>query len=170
MSLRAGSEYFRALFLGDFSVSRHDIAGIWVAFFQECQQHHCGQEAEARAQQPAEVQLEGVEPRTVRDLLWCLFTGDSPDPADGAGLVELLAAAHRFGCEVVQIQCEALLAEGIDTDQVCDVMLLAEHYGRPQLLAMATAFAAEHREEVERTEGWARLPPALAEAVGAPQQ
>ena len=24
-------------------VSRHDIAGIWVAFFQECQQYRCGQ-------------------------------------------------------------------------------------------------------------------------------
>ncbi len=154
MSLRAGSDYFRALFLGDFSVSRHDVAGIWVAFSQECQQHHCGQEAEAEAQQPAEVQLEGVEPRTVRDLLWCLFTGDSPDPADGAGLVELLAAAHRFGCEVVQIQCVAALAAGMDAGQVCDVMLLAERYVRRQRLATATAFAAVCREEVERTEGW----------------
>jgi len=27
------------------AVSRHDIAGIWVAFFQECQQHCCGQAA-----------------------------------------------------------------------------------------------------------------------------
>ena len=26
-------------------MSRHDIAGIWVAFFQECQQYRCGQEA-----------------------------------------------------------------------------------------------------------------------------
>ena len=25
-------------------VSRHDIAGIWVAFFQECQQYRCGQD------------------------------------------------------------------------------------------------------------------------------
>ena len=24
-------------------VSRHDIARIWVAFFQECQQYRCGQ-------------------------------------------------------------------------------------------------------------------------------
>ena len=24
-------------------VSRHDIASIWVAFFQECQQYRCGQ-------------------------------------------------------------------------------------------------------------------------------
>ena len=24
-------------------VSRHDIAGIWVAFFQECQRYRCGQ-------------------------------------------------------------------------------------------------------------------------------
>ena len=24
---------------------RHEIAGIWVAFFEECQQHRCGQEA-----------------------------------------------------------------------------------------------------------------------------
>ena len=26
-------------------VSCHEIAGIWVAFFQECQQYRCGQEA-----------------------------------------------------------------------------------------------------------------------------
>ena len=26
-----------------FFVSRHDIADIWVAFFQECQQYRCGQ-------------------------------------------------------------------------------------------------------------------------------
>ena len=26
-------------------VSGHDISGIWVAFFQECQQYRCGQES-----------------------------------------------------------------------------------------------------------------------------
>ena len=27
-------------------VSRHDSAGIWAAFFQECQRHRCGQDLE----------------------------------------------------------------------------------------------------------------------------
>ena len=31
-------------------VSRHDIAGMWVAFFQECQQYHCVQDCEESAQ------------------------------------------------------------------------------------------------------------------------
>ena len=30
-------------------VSRHDIAGIWVAFFRECQQYRCGQAQEGDA-------------------------------------------------------------------------------------------------------------------------
>ena len=30
--------------IGRFAVSRHDIAGIWVAPFQECQQYRCGQD------------------------------------------------------------------------------------------------------------------------------
>ena len=30
---------------GQRNVSRHDIAGIWVAFFHECQQYRCGQGA-----------------------------------------------------------------------------------------------------------------------------
>ena len=34
-------ETVRTLRMGD--VSRHDIAGIWVAFFQERQQYRCGQ-------------------------------------------------------------------------------------------------------------------------------
>ncbi len=50
----------------------------------------------------------------VQDLLWCLYTGDEPpDSADAEGLVSLLGAAHRFGCEVVQIQCEALFGAKI---------------------------------------------------------
>jgi len=30
---------------GQRNVGRHDIAGIWVTFFQECQQYRCGQGA-----------------------------------------------------------------------------------------------------------------------------
>jgi len=40
--------YALALLCEDFFVhalvSHHDIAGIWVAFFRECQQYRCGQD------------------------------------------------------------------------------------------------------------------------------
>jgi hypothetical protein len=51
--LIARSEYFRALFLGDFS---------------EAEIKRSGQG------QSAEVELEDVEPRTMQDLLWCLVS------------------------------------------------------------------------------------------------
>ena len=37
-------------------VSCHEIAGIWVAFFQECQQSRCGQEHDAEALELAALQ------------------------------------------------------------------------------------------------------------------
>lgn len=131
--LIARSEYFRALFLGEFSEAM---------------------EASDGQRRSTEVALEDVEPRTMQDLLWCLYTGDAPDSADADGLVSLLGAAHRFGCEVVQIQCEALFVAGIDAEQVCDVLMLADHYSRPQLRAMALAFVVGHPTEVEQTDGW----------------
>ena len=35
-------------------------------------------------------------------------------------------------------------AEGIDAEQVCDVLMLADHYARPQLRTMALNFAVEN--------------------------
>eukprot|EP01047_Picozoa_sp_COSAG01_P022087 COSAG01_NODE_1301_length_10829_cov_20.185182_11_plen_80_part_00 len=69
------------------------------------------------------VELEEVEASTMRELLWCLHTREAPDSED-VGLVALLGATHRFGCEVMQIQCESHLSAGIDVEQVCDVLLL----------------------------------------------
>jgi hypothetical protein len=49
-------------------------------------------------------------------------------------------------------------AEGIDAEQVCDVLMLADHYARPQLRTMALNFAVENCIAVQETEGWTRLP------------
>ena len=35
--------YHNQILKEEYGVSGHDIAGIWVAFFQECQQYRCGQ-------------------------------------------------------------------------------------------------------------------------------
>jgi tetratricopeptide (TPR) repeat protein len=134
--LVARTEYFRNAFEGEFSEASPDTDGV------------------------VEVKLDDVEPQVMRELLWCIYTGEPPEPT-----VEILAAAHRFGCEVVQIQCEALFVDAIDVEQVCDVLLLAEHYGRQQLRAMAIAYIAGHQEDVEGTEGWSRLSPVLLEEI-----
>ena len=44
-------------------------------------------------------------------------------------------------------------------------MLLADHYSRPQLLAMAVAYARASWAQVELTDGWSRLTPALLQAL-----
>eukprot|EP01043_Picozoa_sp_COSAG02_P045523 COSAG02_NODE_4171_length_5675_cov_2.909254_2_plen_963_part_00 len=134
--LVARTEYFRNAFTGEFAEAKPGTDGV------------------------VEVELDDVEPRVMRELLWCIYTGEPPEPT-----VEILAAAHRFGCEVVQIQCEALFVDAIDVEQVCDVLLLAEHYGRLQLRAMAIAYIADHQEDVEETEGWSRLSPVLLEEI-----
>ena len=77
--LVARAEYFRALFLGDFAEAVGAVP------------------SEGGSVAEREVVLEDVEIRTMRDLLWCLHTGEPPDAAD-SGLVALLGAAHRFGC------------------------------------------------------------------------
>ena len=57
-------------------VSRHDIAGIWVAFFSRCQRHRCGQARGASRQRQlpwsAQVRLGQVVDRSRRQLLSCL--------------------------------------------------------------------------------------------------
>ena len=35
----------------------------------------------------------------MRELLWCIYTAEPPEPT-----VEILEAAHRFGCEVCHNQ------------------------------------------------------------------
>lgn len=60
---------------------------------------------------------------------------------DFYGRSETAVAIARCIWQAVQIQCEALFVDGIDAEQVCDLLLLADHYGRQQLQAMALAYA-----------------------------
>jgi N-acetylneuraminic acid mutarotase len=138
------SEYFNALFMGNFS------------------------EGDGQSSRCKIVDLFGINSVALQQVVGYLYTGEMPAIGeDPTSLMTLYGVAHQLGCETLQLQCETLLVDAIDSHQVCDVLLIAEHYARTQLQMLCLGYIEEHLQEVRDSEGFSRLSFPLKATVGA---
>ena len=69
-------------------VSRHDIAVMWVAFFQECQQHHCDRIVKSRLRSGQAVAISPLSRVATAD--WALVASLRRSGASGSRGFDLL--------------------------------------------------------------------------------
>lgn len=111
------------------------------------------------------VLVEDVTPAVFLLLLDHLYTDAADMTADS--VLELLAAADRFGIERLKKLCSDQIQASLSVDNVCEVLTIADRHSEAELVQSCVGFIVGHFAEVHRTEGFRHVPRDLLDVVHA---
>lgn len=109
--------------------------------------------------------VEDVTPAVFLLLLDHLYTDAADVTADS--VLELLAAADRFGIERLKKLCSDQIQASLSVDNVCEVLTIADRHSEAELVQSCVGFIVGHFAEVHRTEGFRHVPRDLLDVVHA---
>ena len=95
------------------------------------------------------MELSDIEPEVFRDLLNFIYA-DDPPIFRGEATMALLRVADRYGMDDLKDACETLIRTHLSTQNVIDVLLMAERLRCPRLLELAKSFFLTHIDDVKR--------------------
>ncbi|KAA0201806.1 hypothetical protein HAZT_HAZT011536 [Hyalella azteca] len=118
------------------------------------------------------VEIMDVEPEVLHEMLRFIYTGKSNNLTRMAD--DLLAAADKYALDRLKVMCEEALCTNLSTENVADVLILADLHSADQLKAQAIDFintCCRHATDVMETTGWKAMisshPHLIAEAFRA---
>lgn len=106
------------------------------------------------------VEIEDMEAATFKSMLQFIYTDSVPelDQQEGSIIAQhLLAAADRYGLDMLKLICEDKLSGGINVDAAATILALAEQHNCSQLKAKCVEFIAANVEAVMETVGYKHL-------------
>lgn len=102
------------------------------------------------------VEIEDLEDDTVSKMLVFLYT-DTLEDLDFSTACKLYFAADKYRITALQMKCTNHLKLGLDTSNVCDVLVLADTHQDQELKSFAKDFILVNAHEVVKSEEWQKL-------------
>ncbi|PIK35688.1 putative speckle-type POZ protein-like [Apostichopus japonicus] len=101
------------------------------------------------------VEITDVDHEVMKEILRFIYTGTAPNLEKMAD--DLLAAADKYALERLKVMCEEALCSNLSTDNVADVLVLADLHSADQLKTVAIDYVNSHAPEVMDTTGWKNM-------------
>jgi len=92
------------------------------------------------------------------------FAYGTPINISSETVVDLFLAANQFQIPQLQHHCESYIVEGIDDDNVLDLLQLAELFS-PYLFQKCLTYAIKHAQQLYDTDAFAHLPEKIAQQI-----
>lgn len=105
--------------------------------------------------QKGEVHYEDIDSDVMREMLYYVYSGDSPMLQ--AMALELLAIADRFQLIGLKEMADQVLRNGLSSDNVCRNLVLADMHNALDLKQDALRYIAQYSNAVIMTDGWATM-------------
>jgi len=102
------------------------------------------------------IKVPDVRPKIFRGILKYVYCGEAPEYS-GADLMDLVAAADKYGLEELKKKGESVLCSQLDKNNVIDVLLFADRHGCAELLQQATNVFKMHAADLKKEERWNTL-------------
>lgn len=99
-----------------------------------------------------EIHIPDIDFATVRDMVRFIYSGRLKDLADKSDL--LLAAADKYDIRDLKSICCQHLASNLCTEQIVDVLVLADIHKANELKSQAIQYLLHHKEEVFSQPDW----------------
>lgn len=99
-----------------------------------------------------EINIQDIDFCTVRDMVKFIYSGRLKDLADKSDL--LLAAADKYDIKDLKTICSQHLSANLSTDQIIDILVLADIHKATELKSQAIQFLLVHKEEVFAQGDW----------------
>lgn len=98
------------------------------------------------------VEIENLSVDVVKDMLFYIYTGNTPNLTEGAS--ELLAAAEQYQLDLLKGLCEEKLCSTTSIENAVEHLILGDIYRAQTLKKMAMSFVVKNMVSVVRTPGW----------------
>jgi len=120
-------------------------SAVFMAMFQH----------DMRENKNNEIIIQDLDFATVSDMVKFIYSGRLKDLADKSDL--LLVAADKYDIKDLKELCCQHLAANLNTDQIVDILILADIHKATELKSQAVQFLLKHREEVFATDWRTKL-------------
>ncbi|XP_028818618.1 speckle-type POZ protein-like [Denticeps clupeoides] len=101
------------------------------------------------------VEVQGVEPEVLKELVTFIYTGKAPNLQDMA--TELLVAADMYLLERLKRMCEEALCRSLTVENAVDILIFTDLLLTPHLKKEAIAFIKSCIFDIVETPGWENL-------------
>jgi len=98
------------------------------------------------------VEIKDLSPEVVEQMLFYIYTGNTPNLTQGAG--ELLAAAEKYQLDQLKNMCEEKLCNSTSIENAVANLVLGDMYQAHHLKKMALSFVVKNMSSVIRTRDW----------------
>ena len=88
----------------------------------------------------------------VKEMLLCIYTGKVTDMEEHAA--GLLAAAEKYDLQELKRMCEESLCSTMTTDNVLDMLVLADHNNADLVRTAALKLIVENGDQIVAVNGW----------------
>jgi len=100
----------------------------------------------------SKVDIIDLDGDTVHDMLIYIYSGKVSDLSTKAA--GLLSAAEKYDLKELKAMCETSLSENINTENVLDLLVLADLHGATTVRSLALKFIVENGKEIVAQQGW----------------
>jgi len=100
----------------------------------------------------SKVDIIDLEGDTVHDMLVYIYSGKVSELACKAD--RLLSAAEKYDLKELKAMCEASLSENITTENVLDLLVLADLHGATTVRQLALKYIVDNGKEIVAQQGW----------------
>ncbi|XP_028818623.1 speckle-type POZ protein-like [Denticeps clupeoides] len=101
------------------------------------------------------VEIQGVEPEVLKELVTFIYTGKAPNLQDMA--TDLLVAADMYLLERLKRMCEDALCRSLTVENSVDILIFTDLHLTPDLKEEAITFIKSHFFDIIETPGWESL-------------
>uniref|UniRef100_A0AAY4BF44 BTB domain-containing protein n=1 Tax=Denticeps clupeoides TaxID=299321 RepID=A0AAY4BF44_9TELE len=115
-----------------------------------------------KERQTNRVEIQGVEPEVLRELVTFIYSGKAPNIQDMAA--DLLVAADMYLLDRLKRMCEEVLCRSLTVENAAEILIIADLHLTPELKEEAITFinrwmlyllfSFSHFSDVLRTPGW----------------
>uniref|UniRef100_A0AAY4DHM1 BTB domain-containing protein n=1 Tax=Denticeps clupeoides TaxID=299321 RepID=A0AAY4DHM1_9TELE len=105
-----------------------------------------------KERQTNRVEIQGVEPEVLRELVTFIYCGKAPNIQDMAA--DLLVAADMYLLDRLKRMCEEVLRRSLTVENAAEILIIADLHLTPELKEEAITFINSHFSDVLRTPGW----------------
>ncbi|XP_028844539.1 speckle-type POZ protein-like [Denticeps clupeoides] len=105
-----------------------------------------------KERQTNRVEIQGVEPEVLRELVTFIYSGKAPNIQDMAA--DLLVAADMYLLDRLKRICEEVLCRSLTVENAAEILIIADFHLTPELKEEAITFINSHFSDVLRTPGW----------------
>ncbi|UYV69890.1 SPOPL [Cordylochernes scorpioides] len=98
------------------------------------------------------VEIVGVDPEVLAEMLWYIYTGKAPNLDPVAD--RLLVAADRYSLERLKVLCEVSLGSNLTAEKAAEALVLADLHTADQLKTSSMSYICKNSQSIISTEGW----------------